>query len=138
MTELYRTKNRTYDFDDDEDYQPQVESKPQRVVPSVPPAPPKLKYTRSPITEMLSESYAPMKIAPTEQPEEEQTGDVVRSSIFAYPQYDDYRKKNQRSWNSSEDKQMEAIGESDDEDTEKGENDNVDEVPMDSSVMKWK
>ena len=58
---------------------------------------------------MLSESYAPMKIAPTEQPEEEQTGDVVRSSIFAYPQYDDYRKKNQRSLNTSEDRQMEAI-----------------------------
>ena len=78
-----------------------------------------------------------MKIAPTEQPEEEQTGDVVRSSIFAYPQYDDYRKKNQRSLNTSEDRQMEAIDESEDEENaENAENDNVDEVPIGASVMK--
>lgn len=97
MAELYKTKNRDVNFHFDDEYEPVPESKPQRIVPSVPqnvPAPPVYKNS---ISAMLSDSYRPQKLSQFQREEEsDPTRDLFKSNIYEYPQYDDYRKQDQR------------------------------------------
>ena len=86
------------------------------------------------VTDMLRSSYMPTRQTTVEEYQDQ--GDVAKSTVFAYPQYGDYRKKNRESIegtmnDESDDHRPEAIDEEDEE-----ENDVVNAKPeeMESEV----
>ena len=101
MLEEYRTKDRWVDFQesDDEPAAPVEKKQPEIRKPSLPPAPPSEGVAKNPmsvsVTEMLRTSYMPTRQTSVE--EYQDAGEVAKSTVFAYPQYGDYRKQNRES-----------------------------------------
>lgn len=97
MAELYKTKSRDVDFHSDDDYEPVPETKPQRIIPSVPQNVPAQPVYKNSISAMLSDSYRPQKLSQFQREEGgDPSRDLFKSNIYEYPQYDDYRKQDQR------------------------------------------
>ena len=125
MLEEYRTKDRWVDFAESEeevDLPTEKKAQPEFRQPSLPPAPPSESTTKNTrvvsVTDMLRTSYMPTRQTTVEEYQDQ--GDVAKSTVFAYPQYGDYRKKNRESiegtlHSESGDRRPEAINEVDEE-----------------------